>query len=243
MPPLIRNNGDSRRGAYTCMQLRQLPRKSLVQVKLPESKRKVIVQRKTLSERPEARRRVQFSIAKTALLEDIPVASEMTEEEKNMCWWSKEQLRAFEESTKLILDSIPRTVRTRRPEESHLSVLQRVLDVCHESEKRKSKTVRPEDLKLLSEWHRSTLSKRGLETRLLNIKEHNHNVRESLVYLIKVLSLNDKIEDNEKQECIRACSERLTSSSRSFAKILGDADRLSCEPKPQSRRASSFLLG
>mmetsp|Transcript_39714 Transcript_39714/g.61048 ORF Transcript_39714/g.61048 Transcript_39714/m.61048 type:complete len:244 (-) Transcript_39714:82-813(-) len=243
MPPFIRDNGDSRRGEYNCMHLVQRPRRSLVQVNLPESKRKVIVQRKTLSEQLEARRRVKFSIVKTALLQDVPLASQMTEEEKSLCWWSKEQLGSFECSSLKILESIPRTPKIGRTEDSYLAVLQRVLDVCYGSEKGKNKSVTPSDMKLLSEWHRSTLSKRGLETRLLDIKEHNDSVRENLVYSIKVLRRNDRIGDHAKHECIRACSERMTLSSRSFAKILADADRLCTEPKPITRRSSSFLLG
>jgi hypothetical protein len=243
MPPLSRDNEESMRDAYICMQRTQRPRRSLVQVKLPESKVKVIVQRKSLSERLEARRRVKFSIVKTALLEDVPLASQMTEEEKNMSWWSEEQLGSIEGSTLKILDSISRAPRIGKTEDSYLAVLQRVLAVCNESQKGKSKPVAPSDVKLLSEWHRSTLSKRGLETRQLHIKEHNDSVRDNLVYSIKVLRTNDRIGEDAKHECIRACSERMTLASRNLAKILADADTLSCEPKPQSRRSSSFLLG
>ena len=111
------------------------PRRSLLQVELSETKRNKIEERKSLFQQLEARRRVRFSIVKTALLHDLPVASQMTDDEKSACWWSKEQLQSFEESAKRVLRSIAQAPNLGRQEDSYLSVLERVLEICRESSK------------------------------------------------------------------------------------------------------------
>jgi hypothetical protein len=202
---------------------------------LPKKKSKQLF----LQELDEDRRRVRFSIVKTAFLEDVPLASQMTETEKKNLWWRKDETAIAKQCIATICDTTPCRPNClgASSSSSYISVLGRVYDQCHDS-RTASSPVDENDQKLLSQWARNSHFRRGLETRIIGSTtsirgEHRKAGRETLVYAVQLLHKNKMIDVETKAEVIRKCSERMSRGARLFAQSLAQADVESIKPRPK----------
>lgn len=243
MPPLIQT--DERRGIY----YRPIPAVPQPRRKgdpgiLPLAKRELLYKRKTLLDELEVRRKVKFSSIKTALLEDVPPASQMLGGEKDILWWSQEELEESVESIRMIMKSMSKRPRSKTGSEPHHTLLYRIDETCRRSAHDQLESDNSQDIKLLASWHRNTSSKRGLEKLVLNSGGRNQKIVETIVHAASVFGNNANIGEKIKAENIRVCSERLTKPSRLFARLLGEADASCVVPvltKRQVRRATELL--
>jgi hypothetical protein len=195
--------------------------------------------KKQLSLLIEDRSRVRFStIVKTALLEDVPLASQMTDTEKNTLWWCEGETVIAEQCIATICDTTRCRPNYGDSSSSYISVLGRIYDQCHDYRSTNSSPVDENDQKLLSQWARKSYLRRGLETRVIEstIEEKRGNARETLVYVVQSLHKNEKIDDRIKAEVIRMCSERISRGARHFAQSLAQADVESIKPRPKLPR-------
>jgi hypothetical protein len=243
MPPS--NQTDERRGSYY-HQLPVVPQPSRKgdPSLLPLAKRESLYNRKTLLTKLEMRRKVKFSTIKTALLEDVPRASQMLDQEKNLLWWNREELNESLESIHMIMRSMSKRPRSKNGTVPHHTLLYRIDDTCMVAAQEQTEPDNSEDIKLLSDWHRNTLSKRGLEKLVLNSGERNRKIIETIVHATTMVSKNENINEGTKAESIRVCSERLTKPARLFARALGEADAscsVSVTHKRGVRRATELL--
>lgn len=211
---------------------------------LSNSKVEQISLRKSLYTELELRRKVKFSTVKIELLEDVPLASQMLEDEKSIIWWSKQELNTCLDSISKLMDSFSLRPRNYNNTEPYHVLLYRIEDACREGGVHWENAVNEHDLKLLANWHRNSLSKRGLEKLVLNSHEHNIRVRETILHASVTARENANIDEGMKVESIRVCSERLTRPSRFLARILGAADA-ACVYAPRvqgrSKRGSEIL--
>jgi hypothetical protein len=194
-----------------------------------------------------SRRRVRFSIVQTALLEDVPLASQMTETEKNTLWWSEDETAIAKQCIATICDTTTTPCRPNCGDSSssYISVLGRVYDQCHNSKSTySSPAVDGNDQKLLSQWARNSQFRRGLEARIIHstIREQRKGARETLVYAVQMLHKNKMIDVKTKAEVIRKCSERMTKGARLFAQSLAQADAESIKPRPKLSRTRRLKL-
>ncbi len=223
MPPLIHT--DERRGIYN-RQISIVP--SPVSVKdiheLSVAKQEQLCRRKSLNTELERRRKVKFTNVKTAFLEDVPPASNMLAEEKKVLWWNEEELKESLQSMGKLMRSLSMRPRNYNSTEPYHTLLYRIDECCRKSGTTHEASVNIEDIKLLANWHRASLSKRGLEKLVLDSKERNFKVRETIVYASTMARKNSNIDEAMKAECVRVCSERLTKPDRLFATALGEAD-------------------
>lgn len=234
MPPLILT--EERRGIpYHQIPVvpRQLNKGDISLLSL--SKREQLCRRKSLNKDLEQRRKVKFSVVKTALLEDTLPASEMLDDEKEVLWWNRDELNESVKSIGKIMGAMSKGPRSAQP---YHSLLYRIEDSCHEG------PAAQEDIHALADWHRKSLSKRGLERLVLNSNEHNSKIRETIIHASSLVRGNSNIEEDLQAESLRVCSERLTSSARLVARAIAEADALCLVPAPskrRSRRASDML--
>jgi hypothetical protein len=181
----------------------------------------------------EERRQVRFSIVEIIFLEYAPLASQMTESEKDDLWWCEEEVAMAKQCIATLCDTT-RSNCARDSSSSYISVLGRVYDQCHEFKSASSSPVDENDLKLLSEWARNSHFRRGLEPLIAeSIREHQRKARETLVYAVQVLQKNKKIDVETNAEVIRKCSERMSRGARLFAQSLAQADVESIKPRPK----------
>ena len=213
---------------------------------LSESKVEQLCRRKCLHTELERRRKVKFSTVKTELLEDVPMASQMLEEEKSKLWWSKEELSDCLRSISRLMDSLALRPRNYNNTEPYHVLLYRIEEACKQAGVQWENSVNEQDIKLLASWHRNSLSKRGLEKLVLDSHQHNLKVRETILHASASARQNPNIDVAMKEESIRVCSERLTRPSRFLAMILGAADA-ACVYAPRvqgrSKRGSQILSG
>lgn len=247
MPPLVQT--DERRSNYN-RELSVFP--SPVSVRdihvLSNTKIEQLCRRKSLNTELALRRKVKFATIKTALLEDIPPASSMCEDEKRILWWTKDEMNESLESIGKLMRSMSSRPRNYNSTEPYHTLLYRIEDVCKKSDvnDKEEEAIPADDIKLLAKWHHVSLSKRGLEKLVLDCSEHTQKVRSTIVHASSSARSNPNIDDAMKAECIRVCSERLSKPSRMFAKALGDADALSLNESQRERKAkrgSELLRG
>jgi hypothetical protein len=185
----------------------------------------------------EERRRVRFSIVKTVFLDDVPLASQMTETEKNTLWWSEDETAMAKQCIATICDTAQCRPNCGDSSSSYISVLGRLYEQCHDSKStEESSPVDENDQKLLSQLARNSHFRRGLETRTIEstIREQRKaRARETLVYAVQLLHQNKAIDVESKAEVIRKCSERMSRSDRLFAQSLAQADVESIKPRPK----------
>jgi hypothetical protein len=203
--------------------------------------------KKQLSLLLEERRRVRFSIVKTAFLDDVPLASQMTETEKNTLWWSEDETAIAKQCIATICDTAPRRPNCGDSSSSYISVLGRLYEQCHDSKSTESSPVDENDQKLLSQLARNSHFRRGLETRIIEstIREQRRKAgaRATLVYAVQLLHKNKTIDVESKAEVIRKCSERMSRGARLFGQSLAQADVESIKPRPKlSSRARRVNL-
>jgi hypothetical protein len=191
--------------------------------------------KKQLSLLLEERRRARFSIVKTAFLEDVPLASQMTETEKNTLWWSEDETAIAKQCIATICDTAQCRPNCGDSSSSYISVLGRLYEQCHDSKStEESSPVDENDQKLLSQLARNSHSfRRGLETRIIEStsrEQRKAGARETLVYAVQLLHQNKAIDVESKAEVIRKCSERMSRGARLFAQSLAQADVESIKP-------------
>jgi hypothetical protein len=184
----------------------------------------------------EGRRRVRFSIVKTAFLEDVPLASQMTETEKDILWWCEDETALAKECITAICDTTTCRPNCGDSSSSYISVLGRVYDQCHDSKCTNSSPVDENDQKLLSQWARNSHFRRGLEPRIIESIREQRKARETLIYAVQLLHKNKMIDVESKAEEIRKCSERMSRGARLFAQSLAQADVESIKPRPKLSR-------
>jgi hypothetical protein len=203
-----------------------------------------LFKRKSLNNELERRRKVKFSIVKTALLEDIPLASDMNEEEKNTLWWNKEELKETYESVYKLMRSYAKRPRNNNSTQAYHTVLYSILEACKDMDQELG-ALDSEDMSALADWHRNSLSKRGLEKLVLNSFESNSKIRATIAHATSLVHNNANIDETVKAESIRVCSERLTRPARAFARALGAVDAasvLTLQEGPRVRRAWELLF-
>lgn len=198
--------------------------------------RQQFFKRKALSTGLDRRRKVRFSSIKTALLEDVPPASHMLEEEKNALWWNKKELNETYENIAQLMRSFSKRPRNNNGTQAYHTILYKLDENCRRAAMGHEEDVDYEDMKILANWHRNSLTKRGLEKLMLNNIEDNAKIRETIIHAVSSMFENETIDESIKFESIRVCSERLTRQARLFAKVLGDADAASVLPHQSTRR-------
>jgi hypothetical protein len=242
MPPLIYSDIGSRRVGFhpDCNTYKVIkPRKESKYI--GEKAATPAIPKKQLFLILEERRRVRFSTVETALLEDVPLASQMTETERNSCWWSEDETAIAKQSVDTVCHTTPRRPNCGDSSSSYISVLGRVYDQCHDSKSTESSPVDENDQKLLSQWARNSHCRRGLETRTLESTRGQRKARETLVYAVRILHKNKLIDVETKAEGIRKCSERMSRGARLFAQSLAQADVESIKPRPKPSRVRRRL--
>ena len=184
---------------------------------------------------------VRFEAETISLLEDVPCASQMDEEEKGNIWWNPSDLKSFAESAEKVCKTSLLRPSVHSEANSFTAVLERIFEQCCASKEDDLSAVNDQDLKLLARWTRNSHAKRGLEGRMLEQTRQMKSSREAVVHAVLVLHANMKIEANVKAEHIRACSERMTRGSRLFALSLAYADEECVKTKPGISRRSSLV--
>ena len=185
----------------------------------------------------EERRRVRFSVVETFVLEDVPLASQMTETEKDYLWWCEDDSDMARQCIATICNTTQSRPNCGDSSSSYTSVLGRVYDQCHDSKSANSSSpVDENDQKLLSQWARNSHFRRGLELHIIErIGEQRKASRETLVYAVQRLHKNKMIDVKTKAEVIRNCSERMSRGARLFAQSLAQADVESIKPRPPTK--------
>ena len=172
----------------------------------------------------ELRRKVKFATIKTILLEDVPRASQMLNGEKDILWWSNDELGENLESIRMLMCSMARRPRSKNATQPHHTLLHRLDETFQQISEDQIEWDDNEDIKELCAWHRNTYSKRGLEKLVLNSGERNRSIVATIAHANSMVRGNSNIDEWAKAESIRACSERLTKPARLFARALGYAD-------------------
>ena len=186
----------------------------------------------------EERRRVRFSVVETFVLEDVPLASQMTEKEKDNLWWCEDDSDMARQCIATICNTTQSRPNCGDSSLSYISVLGRVYDQCHDTKSANSSSpVDENDQKLLSQWARNSHFKRGLEPHIIaSIGEQKKASRKTLVYAVQLLHENKMIDVETKAEVIRKCSERISRGARLFAQSLAQADVESLKPRRKVSR-------
>jgi len=156
-------------------------------------------------------------------LDDVPAASQMTDEERAMIWWSQEQVDNFRKNTsKVAKKSLP---------QSHKKVLSELHRICQaQGAAEGGGNADMGDVSDLLEGQRSLVTWvvkncRGLEKRTVSEWKDEARARKTmLVDAINMLQRSVVFDAATKADKIKFCSERLSASSRCWARAMGLAD-------------------
>lgn len=187
------------------------------------------------SKEEQESRRVRFSAIQTTYIHDTPVSSLLSDEEKSEQWWSKEQINKSLESIEKIISSMSSRPKVRDGTLPYHATLYRIEGVCKATTRGRKPDFCDADLQTLFDWHRSTLSKRGLEKLVLNSNEESAKARRSVIRAAEIIKGKDHLTGGLKEETLRSFSEKVTNHHRLFAAVLAKGDELSLSPGPKRR--------